>query len=150
MEAVGHDFRGQRAVGRQQLVADILVGDLLVVRELRQLSDLLDHCANGIGGGRGAGEYPEQQRFCLRLPFLEFLDGQAATIDDFVVGVAVDVVGAPAARLTSLGSLPTRRSANATGPWVVSPAIAKFAAFSGVKLASHTLPPLASPAPSGQ
>ena len=25
MEAVGHDFRGQRAVGRQELIADILV-----------------------------------------------------------------------------------------------------------------------------
>src|SRR5262245_61111414 len=85
MKAIGHDFGRECSISGQELVADVRVKHLLVVRELREFAiDFLDGGAERIRGVCISGKDAEKQHLCLWLTFLEFFNDKAIPINDLV------------------------------------------------------------------
>src|SRR6266446_9377678 len=98
MKSIGHDFSRDNSID-EELVADIHVEHLLVVRKLRQACvDRLDY---GIHDGRllrstrvVARENTQYKDLRLRLLLLEFFDNQAISFDDLTYRIGCGVVRA--------------------------------------------------------
>src|SRR5262245_29943657 len=93
MQSIRHDLGSEPPIRSKELAPNVHVEDFVVIGECFEFRiNFFDRCAQWICWVCIAWKNAQNQNFCLRLAFLEFIDDQAITVHDFINGITVDIV----------------------------------------------------------